>query len=104
MAEIMTRQKFPAPVNRAAVARAWRSRGFSCDLFIDPPGRQWRDFTHRWDELLTVVEGRLEVTVGAQRFVAEPGDEILIPRGVQHSVHNIYPAATHWLYGYAQDP
>jgi mannose-6-phosphate isomerase-like protein (cupin superfamily) len=102
MADIITRQKFPARVNRAAVAAEWRSRGFTCDLFVDPPGRRWQNFTHACDELLTVAEGRLEVTVGAQRFLAEPGDEMLIPRGAQHSVHNVHRAATRWLYGYAR--
>jgi mannose-6-phosphate isomerase-like protein (cupin superfamily) len=100
MSPYVRRRKFPAPVDRAAVAADWRARGFSCDLFVDPPGRAWLDFRHASNELVTVAEGRLEVTVAGESFVAEPGDEIYIPRGVPHSVRNIGSAATRWLYGY----
>jgi quercetin dioxygenase-like cupin family protein len=82
------------------VAADWRSRGFSCDLFVDPPGRAWDNFVHATNELVTVAEGCLEVTVAGHRFVAEPGDEIFIPKGAWHSVRNVHPAATRWLFGY----
>lgn len=100
MDDHLTKGKFRHPVDRAAVAADWRGRGYSCDLFVDPPGRAWRDFVHRCNELVTVVEGRLEITLADARFVAEPGDEVFIPKGAQHSVCNIHPAATRWLYGY----
>jgi quercetin dioxygenase-like cupin family protein len=57
------------------------ARGYSCDLFVDPPDREWNDFVHARNELVTVVEGRLEVKVAGSRFVAEPGDEVFIPKG-----------------------
>jgi quercetin dioxygenase-like cupin family protein len=49
---------------------------------------------------VTVAEGRLEVTVGGTSLVAEPGDEIFIPKGARHSVRNIHSDTTRWLYGY----
>ena len=49
---------------------------------------------------MTVAEGRLEVTVAGSRFVAEPGDEVFIPKGTLHSVKNVHVTATRWLYGY----
>ena len=70
------------------------------DLFVDPPGREWNDFVHARNELVTVAEGRLEVTVAGSRFVAEPGDEVFIPKGTLHSVKNVHVTATRWLYGY----
>jgi mannose-6-phosphate isomerase-like protein (cupin superfamily) len=100
MTDVIVRGKFPAPVNRAAVARDWAGRGYSCDLFTDPPGRAWTDFVHSVNELVTIVEGRLELTVGDQRVVAGEGDEVFIPRGAVHSVTNIHTATTRWLYGY----
>lgn len=100
MTGLVRKGKFPVPVDRAAVAADWRRRGFSCDLFIDPPGRAWLDFTHPTNELVTVTEGCLEITLGGEAIIAEPGDEIEIPRGVTHSVRNIARTATHWLYGY----
>ncbi len=33
-------------------------------------------------------------------MVAEPGDEVFIPKGARHSVKNIHVATTQWLYGY----
>jgi quercetin dioxygenase-like cupin family protein len=55
---------------------------------------------HATNELVTVAEGRLEVTVAGKRLVAEPGDEIFIPKGARHSVRNIHSDTTRWLYGY----
>ena len=92
--------KFPAPVDRAVVARDWDARGYGCDLFVDPPGRQWNGFVHRTNEVVTVVEGRLRLRIGGQQFEAEPGDEVFIPAGVEHDVHNIYSDTSYWLYGY----
>lgn len=100
MAELHRRRKFPAPVERAKVAADWRRRGYSCGLFVDPPGRAWVDFVHESNELVTVAEGLLEVTLSGARVVAEPGDEIFIPKGTRHSVRNIHADSTHWLYGY----
>jgi quercetin dioxygenase-like cupin family protein len=100
MTELIARDRFQTPVSREAVAADWRARGFSCELFIDPPGREWNDFVHRTDELVTVVEGRLEITIGDNCITAKPGDEVFIPVGAVHSVKNIHSATTRWLYGY----
>lgn len=101
MADLLVKGKFTTPVDPAAVDRDWRDRGFSCDLFVDPPGREWNGFVHATDELVTVVEGRLQMTIGAEQVIAEPGDEVFIPRGVVHSVRNIHDRTSRWLYGYA---
>jgi hypothetical protein len=100
MGDVFVRGKFSRPVDRGAVAADWRMRGYSCDLFVDPPGREWNDFVHGTNELVTVAEGRLEMTVGTTRIIAEPGDEVFIPRGAVHSVKNVHTATTRWLYGY----
>ena len=100
MKEIYRRCKFPTPLQRAEVAADWRTRGFSCAVFVDPPGREWTDFVHNSNELVAVAEGRLEVIVHDVRMVAEPGDEVFIPKGARHSVRNIHGHSTHWLYGY----
>jgi quercetin dioxygenase-like cupin family protein len=97
---MLSKGKFNVPVDRAAVRDDWRRRGYSCDLFTDPPGRQWNDFVHDTDELITVVDGRMRVIVAGESYVAEPGDEVYIPRGALHSVHNLHAGTTRWLYGY----
>jgi hypothetical protein len=38
--ELVARQRFPRPVDRAAVARDWAARGYDCRLFVDPPRQQ----------------------------------------------------------------
>jgi mannose-6-phosphate isomerase-like protein (cupin superfamily) len=100
MPEPVVRGKFALPVERAAVAADWRARGYSCGLFVDPPGREWNDFVHGTNELVTVVEGRLEMTVAEARVVVGPGDEVFIPRGAVHSLRNVHGGITRWLYGY----
>jgi len=100
MDEPVIRSKFAAPVDRSAVAADWRERGYSCDLFVDPPGRRWEDFVHGCNELVTVMEGRLEMEVAGDIMTMEPGDEVFIPKGALHSVRNIHSGTTRWLYGY----
>ncbi len=51
MGNLYTRRKFTSPVDKDAVARDWRQQGYSCDWFVDPPGREWNDFVHRCNEL-----------------------------------------------------
>ena len=92
--------RFPTPVDQAAVATSWHARGYSCSDFVDPPGRAWTDFVHDCNELVTVVEGKLELEVAGERVVAAPGDEVFIPRYARHSVFNIHDGTTVWLFGY----
>ena len=96
----VTHRKFSVPPDRENVARSWSERGYSCDLFIDPPGREWNDFVHSTNELVTVVEGKLQLTISGKDIMADLGDEVFIPKGACHSVKNIHSATTRWLYGY----
>ncbi|MCH8842497.1 MAG: hypothetical protein IID61_05905, partial [SAR324 cluster bacterium] len=72
--EYVTRQKFSVPVDEGDVSQDWAGRGFSCSWFVDPPGREWNDFVHRSNEVVTVVEGRLRMTIAGESCIAEPGD------------------------------
>jgi uncharacterized protein YdcH (DUF465 family) len=98
--EFVVRRKFTQPVDLAAVARDWIRRGYTCRAYTDPPGQVWRDHVHDTDELVTVVDGRLEVTMHAENWVLGPGDELYIPRGVTHTLRNLNAGTTRWLYGY----
>ena len=97
---LLKKAKFALPVTKSAVADDWQRRGYSCDCFIDPPGREWNNFIHDCNELVTVVDGRLAMRVAGKHCVVEPGDEVSIPKGTVHSVKNIHSAVTRWLYGY----
>jgi len=48
---------------RQQIETDWASRGFSCELWTDPPGQRWEDFTHATDELVTVLEGDMEFEI-----------------------------------------
>ncbi len=87
-------------VNQERVAAEWKVRGFTCDLWTDAPGQVWEDFVHQTDELVMVVEGRIEFEVEGSIFHPDPGDELFIPAGANHSVRNQGGTTARWLYGY----
>jgi quercetin dioxygenase-like cupin family protein len=82
------------------IAAAWSSRGFSCDLWADSPGRRWEGFRHAADELVIVLEGRMEFEVAGAVHHPRPGEELLIPAGAVHAARNIGKTTARWLYGY----
>ncbi len=100
MDDYLTKGRFSVPMDKARVAADWRGRGYSCHDFHDPPGREWRDFVHECQELVTVVAGRLELEVDGATVLAGPGDEVFIPRRAVHTVRNVYDGGSHWLFGY----
>lgn len=86
--------------DRQKIAADWAARGFSCDLWTDAPGARWEDFTHATDEVVIVLDGRMEFEVAGAVHHPSPGDELLIPAGAVHSARNIGDTTAHWLYGY----
>ncbi len=88
------------PVDRNAVAADWRMRGFSCGLWIDPPGQVWAGFVHDTDEVVMVVEGEVEFEIAGVIHRPRAGDELLIPAGARHTVRNLGTTESRWLYGY----
>lgn len=82
------------------VSSDWAARGFSCDLWVDPPGQRWEDFVHSTDELVIVIEGELEFVINGEISHPGTGEELFIPAGAIHSVRNIGSSTARWLYGY----
>jgi mannose-6-phosphate isomerase-like protein (cupin superfamily) len=87
-------------IDRKQVESGWRTRGFSCGLWVDPPGQVWEDYVHATDELLMIVEGDLELEMHGRRFRPQKGEEVLIPARACHSVCNVGGTTAQWLYGY----
>ncbi len=87
-------------VDPQAIARDWDARGFSCDVWVDPPGQRWEDFVHDVDELVVVLEGEMEFEVEGKIYRPQPGEELFIPAGARHSARNIGATTARWLYGY----
>jgi len=85
---------------RTALATEWAKKGFSCDLWIDPPGQRWENYVHEVDELLCVAEGKLEFEMNGTKKILNKGDEVFIPAKVRHSVRNVGGTTARWLYGY----
>jgi len=86
--------------DRAKVAKDWQARGFSCDLWVDPPGQVWEDYVHSTDELLMLMDGKLELEMKGKAFRPAIGEEVLIPANTSHTVSNVGGTTARWLYGY----
>jgi mannose-6-phosphate isomerase-like protein (cupin superfamily) len=87
-------------VRQGQIEHEWRARGFSCGLWVDPPGQVWEDYVHSTDELLMVLEGELELEMQGRTFRPKSGEEVFIPARVTHSVRNVGGTTARWLYGY----
>lgn len=96
------RERSGSGIDQEAVARGWRARGFSCGLWVDPPGQVWEDYVHDTDELVLLVEGRVEFEVDGRVHRPGVGEELLIPARARHTVRNLGPGQSRWLYGYAR--
>ena len=63
---------------------------FSVMEFVTPPGKGVALHVHeREDELVYLLDGEIEVTLGDQKMKAVPGVMALLPRGVPHGFTNI---------------
>jgi quercetin dioxygenase-like cupin family protein len=63
---------------------------FSVMEFVTPPGKGVALHVHeREDELVYLLEGEIEVTLGDQKMKAVPGVMALLPRGIPHGFTNI---------------
>jgi uncharacterized cupin superfamily protein len=87
-------------VEETEVKKRWAARGFSCDLWVDPPGRVWKDFVHDTDELVMLVEGEEEFEMCGQTECLRIGEELLIPAATYHTARNVGKTTAKWLYGY----
>jgi quercetin dioxygenase-like cupin family protein len=96
---VAERTRDPTTLDRSAVERSWRERGFSCGLWVDPPGQVWADYVHDVDELVMVVEGEVEFEVDGQVHQPAPGEELFIPARACHTVRNLGRGESRWLYG-----
>ena len=87
-------------VDPKSIGQLWDTRGFSCGLWVDPPGQVWADFVHDRDELVMVVEGEQEFEMNGRRHRLSVGEELLIPAGTRHTARNVGRITSRWLYGY----
>ncbi len=63
---------------------------FSVIEIVTPPGKGVALHVHELeDELVYLLEGEIEVTLGDQKMKAVPGVMALLPRGIPHGFTNI---------------
>lgn len=82
------------------IAQEWHLRGFSCDVWVDPPGKRWEDFVHDVDELFLLVKGEVELVIAGKTILPKVDEVILIPANTKHSIRNLGATDSRWLYGY----
>lgn len=87
-------------MNQDTIRRDWAARGFSCDIWTDPPGQVWQDYVHAVDELLMLIDGAIELRFGGRVLHPAVGEEIFIPAHAPHTVINTGTTVNHWFYGY----
>lgn len=87
-------------IDRQKIAQEWLKKGFSCQLWIDPPGQVWNDFNHEYDELFMVVEGLIELEIDGEVHRPKIGEEWMIPAHTPHTLRNNGRRTAQWLYGY----
>ena len=78
----------------------WRDRGFTCELWVDPPEATWEDFVHDTDELVMLLDGQVTIEIAGRILRLEVGQEVMLPAGVRHTVRNVGGTSARWLYGY----
>ena len=91
-------------VDRQKIRDDWSDRGFSCDLWVDPPGQRWEGFRHAVDEVVMVVQGHMEFEIDGEIYKSAIGEELFIPAGAVHSSWNKGASTALWLYGYKGKP
>lgn len=90
----------PTKIDKEAVRRDWAARGFTCELWIDPPDQVWHDFLHDVDEMVLLLEGDCLVEMPDRTIRLHGGEELLIPAGTRHTVRNCGSGPARWLHGY----
>lgn len=89
-----------SPVDRASIAADQATGGFSCDLWTDPPGQDWEDFTYATDELIIVLEGEMGFEIKGEVRHPQSGEALFIPAGAVQSARNIDSTTARWLFEY----
>jgi mannose-6-phosphate isomerase-like protein (cupin superfamily) len=93
-------QMQPTKIDKDAVHRDWAGQGFSCEVWVDPPGQIWPDVLHDVDQMVLLLEGDCVVELHERTIRMMPGDELLLPAGERHTVRNRGNGPARWLHGY----
>ena len=81
------------------IKKDWTEKGFSCGLWKDPPGQEWKDKVHHRSTMIVVIEGTLELEMKGEKRRLKVGEEFFIPPMVEHNIRNVGNITCLWLYG-----
>lgn len=93
----------PTKIDTDAIREDWTTQGFSCELWVDPPGQIWPDFLHDVDERVALLEGESLIEMEGRTIRMQPGDELQIAAGTRHTVRNCGSGPARWLHGFRAD-
>ncbi len=91
-------------IDRIIIARDWHKRGFTCGMWIDHAGREWKLATQDTEELFMALSGELELELDGERFRPSPGKEFHIPSGKSYIIRNVGGTTARWVYGHKRSP
>ena len=72
-------------MSEPALRRKLEQLGYAVCRYAYPPGTYFPPHTHAQDKMDAVVSGRFRIRMGDNEVVLEPGDAVMVPRGVEHS-------------------
>lgn len=81
------------------VEKRWQKQGFATETRSDPPGQIALSPAPDADELLLVLDGRIEIEIEGATLEPQVGEEVLVPAGTVLSLRNAGKAKARWLYG-----
>ncbi|MBL8749379.1 MAG: cupin domain-containing protein [Planctomycetes bacterium] len=87
-------------IDKDDIRADWAAQGFSCEVWVDPPGQVWHDFLHDVDEIVFLLEGDCQIELGDRTIRMTAGDELRIPASTRHTVRNCGEGPARWLHGY----
>jgi len=80
--------------------KGFEQRGYSFDIFVDPPGQRWLGFVHVVDEIVVPIEGCVTLYISGERFDPAIGEEVFIPAHALHDVITSDDRGSRWAFGY----
>ena len=87
-------------MNEEKIRNDWESRVYSFGIFKDRPWQVWKDFVHKNDELVLLVDGKIEIETEGESYQPQIGEEVFIPANAIHTVRNIGKKNCLWYYRY----
>ena len=90
----------PTKIDKDAIREDWSAQGFSCEVWVDPPGQIWHDFQHDVDLMVVLLEGECQIEMNTSTIRMSAGDELMIPADTKHTVRNCGEGPARWLHGF----